>query len=235
VLGRTFAQMAGLEGEFVRREMPYRVVGKAAFLERREVTGLLDYVRVARRYGLPLDDDTAESLSHVANVPNRRIPADDVRQATTLVVRRSGTTRDALSILADDRLSGLPAETRRRVDALSQRLERLGELLRRDDMRADEVFKWLMNAVDYRAHFRDYFGRGEDSEERLETLDAFLAFARKSEKAVLPRRSRGYERSDLRGARGGTDRLHHDPPDEGARVRPRLHSVVCGRHDADSR
>lgn len=186
VLGRTFSQMAGLEGELVRRKIPYRVVGKAPFLERREVMALLDYVRVARGFGQSMDDRLATALGSIVNMPNRRIPGRDVEKAIKLGVQRSWTPAETLAALSDEDTSTLPQGLRDSIDELHARLERLAELVRRTDKMADGVFEWLINAVDYRAHFRDYYGSGEDSFERLTTLDAFLGFAKRSQMATVP-------------------------------------------------
>ncbi len=180
VLGRTFSQLAGLEGEFLRREIPYCVVGKAPFLERREVVALMDYVRVARHLTAPLDQRLSEALAGIINMPNRRIATSDIRQAIASGLQKRATPYAVLEALASDRQSNLARDQRDRVLQLGQRLERLGELVSRGDMMADGVLEWLMNAVDYRQHFRDYFGKGEDSLERVATLDALLSFAKRS-------------------------------------------------------
>lgn len=180
VLGRTFSQLAGLEGEFLRREIPYCVVGKAPFLERREVAALMNYVRVARHLWTPLDERLGEALANIINMPNRRIASSDVQQGIAAGRQRKSTPLAVLAALADERHSNLAREQRDRVTELGQRLERLAELSSRSDMSAADVLAWLMNAVDYRQHFRDYYGRGEDSLERVGTLEAMLAFARRS-------------------------------------------------------
>jgi ATP-dependent exoDNAse (exonuclease V) beta subunit len=52
-------------------------------------------------------------------------------------------------------------------------------------MRADEVLIWLIDAVEFKAHFRNYFGTGEDSLERMGTLDALVSFARQSNTTII--------------------------------------------------
>ena len=56
VLVRTYAQLNGLEAECVDRGIPYRVVGRSPFFERRENRVLLDYIRFALKLDEPVDD-----------------------------------------------------------------------------------------------------------------------------------------------------------------------------------
>lgn len=53
ILGRTYAQMDGLQGIFVRNRIPFRVVGNSPFFERDENRTLLDYIRLAQAWDIP--------------------------------------------------------------------------------------------------------------------------------------------------------------------------------------
>ena len=50
VLGRTFAQLNSLSTEFLLREIPFKVEGRAPFIEAGECQVLLDYIRVANSW-----------------------------------------------------------------------------------------------------------------------------------------------------------------------------------------
>jgi len=67
VMYRTNAQSRVLEDEFMRRGVPYRVVGATRFYGRREIKDVLAYLRL-----IYSPDDTA-SLARVRNVPARGI------------------------------------------------------------------------------------------------------------------------------------------------------------------
>jgi len=69
VMYRTNAQSRVLEDVFVRRNMPYKLVGATRFYERREVKDVLAYLRLLHN---PYDDI---SLRRIINVPPRRIGA----------------------------------------------------------------------------------------------------------------------------------------------------------------
>ena len=47
VLGRTFVQLEGLQGMFMHKRVPFRVLGMGPFFERDENRTLIDYVRLA--------------------------------------------------------------------------------------------------------------------------------------------------------------------------------------------
>ena len=47
VLARLYAQLDNLEAEFLTKGIPYRVDGQEPFFKRREITALLDYIRLA--------------------------------------------------------------------------------------------------------------------------------------------------------------------------------------------
>ncbi|MDQ3700577.1 MAG: ATP-binding domain-containing protein, partial [Chloroflexota bacterium] len=76
VMYRTNAQSRALEEAFVRRRLPYQLVGGTRFYERREVKDILAYLRLIHN---PAD---ATSLQRIINVPNRGLgekTLDDLR------------------------------------------------------------------------------------------------------------------------------------------------------------
>ena len=54
VLGRTFTQFEGLEAIFIGHKIPFRVLGMAPFFERDENRTLIDYIRLAQAWDLPV-------------------------------------------------------------------------------------------------------------------------------------------------------------------------------------
>jgi DNA helicase-2/ATP-dependent DNA helicase PcrA len=80
VLSRTNAQSRAVEDVFVRRGIPYVVLGGCAFYERREVRDLLAYLRLAGGHDLRSD-----TLRQCLNSPFRFLPAalaDRLREAS---------------------------------------------------------------------------------------------------------------------------------------------------------
>ena len=66
VLFRTVAQSRAVEEAFLRRKLPYVMIGGTNFYERKEVKDLLGYLRVALGR-----DASGEGLSRCINAPFR--------------------------------------------------------------------------------------------------------------------------------------------------------------------
>ncbi|QBD80704.1 hypothetical protein EPA93_33920 [Ktedonosporobacter rubrisoli] len=67
VMYRTNAQSRALEEQFLRLNIPYKVIGSRKFYERKEIKDMLAYMRLLAN---PHDD---LSLQRIVNVPNRKI------------------------------------------------------------------------------------------------------------------------------------------------------------------
>ncbi len=67
VMYRTNAQSRALEEQFLRSNIPYKVIGSRKFYERKEVKDMLAYLRLLAN---PYDD---LSLKRIINVPNRKV------------------------------------------------------------------------------------------------------------------------------------------------------------------
>lgn len=69
VMYRTNAQSRALEEQFLRLNIPYKVIGSRKFYERKEIKDMLAYMRLLANP----DDDL--SLQRIVNVPNRKVGA----------------------------------------------------------------------------------------------------------------------------------------------------------------
>ena len=67
VMYRTNAQTRALEEQFLRANIPYKVIGSRKFYERKEIKDMLAYFRLLAN---PYDE---LSLQRIVNVPNRKI------------------------------------------------------------------------------------------------------------------------------------------------------------------
>jgi len=83
VFYRIHAQSRALEEEFIRRAIPYRLVGGVRFYERKEVKDALAYLRVLEN---PLDE---MSLERIINVPRRGV-GDVTWQTLVSLARERG-------------------------------------------------------------------------------------------------------------------------------------------------
>jgi DNA helicase II / ATP-dependent DNA helicase PcrA len=67
VMYRTNAQSRALEEQFLRANIPYKVIGSRKFYERKEIKDMLAYLR------LLVNPDDELSLKRIINVPNRKV------------------------------------------------------------------------------------------------------------------------------------------------------------------
>jgi len=94
IMYRTNAQSRTLEEAFVRRGMPYRLVGATRFYSRREIKDVLAYLRLIQ------NPDDEISLRRIINVPPRRIGATTLNRLSQWARELGLSTYRALRVLA---------------------------------------------------------------------------------------------------------------------------------------
>ncbi|GLV58222.1 DNA helicase [Dictyobacter sp. S3.2.2.5] len=90
VMYRTNAQSRALEEQFLRMNIPYKVIGSRKFYDRKEIKDMLAYMRLLAN---PNDD---LSLLRVINVPNRKIGPKTVGELQQWANRQSSSLYRAL-------------------------------------------------------------------------------------------------------------------------------------------
>lgn len=186
VLARLFSQLSGLEAAFLDIGIPYRVLGRAPLFERREIVALLDYLRLALRLDGPIDKESVDLLTSVANVPNRRLGRDDLVRTAKLLAGWGGqSVRRHLSYLYQADETPFTASQRRAVESLSNILERLRERITGEpNLNAGVLLEWLIVQIDYFKHFDAYYGASESAEDRKQAVRAFCTYAKGLGKTV---------------------------------------------------
>lgn len=96
VMYRINAQSRPLEDVFVRRGIPYRLVGGTRFYERKEVKDVLAYLRLA------LNSADTVSLNRVLNVPPRGIGDKTIAEVQRWAGRRGLSLAGGLEAIADE-------------------------------------------------------------------------------------------------------------------------------------
>lgn len=97
VMYRTNAQSRALEEQFLRMNIPYKVIGSRKFYERKEIKDMLAYMRLLSN---PNDDI---SLLRIVNVPNRKIGPKTIGEL------QSWATKQNISLLtAVERIDSHP-------------------------------------------------------------------------------------------------------------------------------
>jgi DNA helicase-2/ATP-dependent DNA helicase PcrA len=96
IMYRTNAQSRAIEESFLRRNMPYRLVGATRFYSRKEIKDVMAYLRVVQNP----DDDV--SLRRIINTPPRRIGMTTVNKLTAWSGSLGVSMYQGLRILGGD-------------------------------------------------------------------------------------------------------------------------------------
>ncbi len=191
VMYRTNAQSRPLEEAFVRRKIPYRLVGGTRFYERREVKDLLAYLRLIhnpfdsiallRVINLPprgIGERTLGELSRWAG--DRRIP---LYVALQLIASTEGGSasggdgeRDSPEGAASEGIGepSVPSFQKRTVSSLLRFLGLLNELIA---LARSATLSDLLDAVIERTEYRPYLLADAAGEERWENVQELRAVA----------------------------------------------------------
>ena len=178
VLVRTFAQAAGLEAEFLDRQIPYKLIGRSPFFERKENRVLLDYVRLAMALDSPVTKQLEWWLLSVANMPSRKLGRKDLSQAMRSARFHRASARQALAELVDNPASPLYPSQQERVVDLVAILDRIRErVIGEPGLSAGDLMSWLVDSLRYLNHFVQYYGDGWESFDRKRAVINFVDYA----------------------------------------------------------
>jgi DNA helicase-2/ATP-dependent DNA helicase PcrA len=177
VMYRTNAQSRPFEETFVRRGIPYRLVGGTRFYERREIKDLLAYLRLVHN---PFD---AICLLRVINVPPRGIGQRSVQELNRWSRELEIPPYAALQLLAEQEAPqgsahGEPVEPshpfqKRIAAALLRFLDLLNELIKEAPSQAlSELLDAIIAGADYRRYLLEGFADGEERWENVQELRA---------------------------------------------------------------
>lgn len=174
VFYRTNAASRVFEEVFIRRGLPYRVVGGVRFYERREVRDVLAYLRVLAN---PRDE---VSLRRIINVPKRGIGDGAVAALEGEARQRGSGLWSAVAACADGSAT-LPGRAHSAVAQVGALLVALRSLVE-SDARPSEVIEAVLDQTGYLEMLRTS-GDPQD-ESRIENLAELEAVAREFEEAA---------------------------------------------------
>ena len=178
VMYRTNAQSRPFEDVFVRRKIPYRLVGGVRFYERREVKDLLAYLRLA------LNPSDSVALLRIINVPTRGVGQKTIAGLTAWADEEGLTVHSALQSISREessrstvsgprQSSGHPFK-RRTTDVLLRFLAIVDEV---SAMAGTEKLSDLLDTVIARIDYRRYVLDQPDGEERWENVQELRSVA----------------------------------------------------------
>ena len=164
ILYRTNAQSRPLEEAFRFRGIPYRLVGAVSFYERREVKGVLAYLRLIANAA----DD--EAFVRVVNVPRRGIGDASLSQLLRTAAQWGKPLLETAR--AADRVADLRPNVREAFQALARLIDDLRA--RYGDADPATVLERMIAAVGYGQYLAD---EGPEGIERLENVQELIAGA----------------------------------------------------------
>lgn len=178
VMYRTNAQSRPLEEAFLRRGIPYRLVGGVRFYERREVKDLLAYLRLIQN---PFD---SVALLRVLNVPPRGIGERTALELQRWARELGVPLYAALQLLAEQEKDSpspeavaapRPGFQRRAVGALLRFLGTVNQLIAlAPDLGLSQLVDAVIETTDYRSYILSE-PRGEERWENVEELRSVAA------------------------------------------------------------
>ena len=168
VLARMYAQMDGLEAEFLARGIPYRVDGQEPFFKRKEINALLDYIRLANQFEKPMSDEAGKWLLNISNKPSRMIARNILENLINSAKYKKLSTQ---YILQNAERGGL---TKWQARPLYSLLDVLEGLKARLEQEASETLAWLVDKLAYLSYFHKYYGSGETADEKANAVTNFI-------------------------------------------------------------
>lgn len=161
VLYRTNAQSRAVEDQFVRKGIPYRIVGSTRFYDRKEIQDILSYLKV-----LANPADTI-ALRRIINVPRRGIGETSIDKLETFAEGNNISLFDALARL--DEIT----ELKTRVSKFRDFYEIITSLQRdAKDLSAAELIDTVVKRSGY---FQFLMNEGTDEAlSRIQNIDEFV-------------------------------------------------------------
>ena len=183
VLARMYAQLDNLEAEFLARKIPYRVDGQEPFFRRKEINTLLDYIRLASQMSQSLSEQSGDWLLSVANKPSRMLPRSLLERLIQISRQRRWSVQAGLEWAERDPSSGIPHWQTRSIQDLLEFLIQLRSRLNQPE--AATVLEWMVRELNYLPYFEQYYGKGETSDEKSNSVQHFIELVRQMKATPL--------------------------------------------------
>ena len=173
VLYRTNAQSRVVEETFMRRGIPYTMVGGLKFYDRKEIKDILAYLRVIYN---PLD---TVSLLRIINVPKRGLGATTVAKLADFAENNGLTLFDVIS--SEETLSQIPGITARVKKPLELFSTFIFQFMGyQANMRIDDLIEKVLEESGYLRELQEE--KKPENESRIENLKEFVGVARDFQK-----------------------------------------------------
>ncbi|MBZ0301350.1 MAG: UvrD-helicase domain-containing protein [Anaerolineae bacterium] len=165
VMYRTKAQSRALEDKFMKRKVPYKLIGDVGFYKRREVRDLLAYLRVIH------NPDDSVSFNRIVNVPKRGIGKKSLVDFQAWVGQKHMTYSEALTALVDGETVPITSRSLKSLVEFAQQVHDWQELAATGDLVA--LFDDIIVSTSYHMHLRDTSDSNDEFTEREENIQEF--------------------------------------------------------------
>ncbi|MFT8314492.1 MAG: UvrD-helicase domain-containing protein [Clostridium sp.] len=165
VLYRTNAQSRLFEDVFMKRQLPYRIIGGLKFYDRKEIKDIMAYLKLICN---PLDNI---SLKRIINVPKRGIGGTTVDK----IEKFSNEIEECIySSLLD--IQNIPGLTARNVSAINKFISIINSfVIRKDEIRVSTLIEELLGQTGYLAELKK--SNDLQDETRIENLQELVSAA----------------------------------------------------------
>lgn len=177
VLYRTNAQSRIFEDNFIKSDIPYRLIGGLKFYDRKEIKDVMAYLKVINN---PLDDI---SLQRIINVPKRSIGDATVAKIQEFANDNEDTLYSTM--LDIDYVPGLSART---VTAINKFTSLMNSFIRRrEELEVSELIEAILEETGYLNELKN--SKDIEDQSRIENLkelvSAAVDFEQSSEETTL--------------------------------------------------
>ena len=173
VLYRTNAQSRVVEETFMRRGIPYTMVGGLKFYDRKEIKDILAYLRVIYN---PLD---TVSLLRIINVPKRGLGATTIAKLADFAENNGLTLFDVISSEETlSQISGITARVKKPLELFSTFIFQF--MGYQSNMRIDDLIEKVLEESGYLRELQEE--KKPENESRIENLKEFVGVARDFQK-----------------------------------------------------
>ena len=181
ILYRTNAQSRALEDAFVRRNLPYRLVGATRFYQRMEIKDAVAYLRLVQ------NPDDNLSLGRILNVPPRRIGKASQASLAQWAQQLGLSQTEALRVMAGERgelalraggsqlLDQSPVGSRPQSALLAFWRLAAGWIQAKRQLTVGQLLDRILEESGYAAYIRDGTEEGEGRWENLQELRTVAA------------------------------------------------------------
>ncbi|MCB9154501.1 MAG: UvrD-helicase domain-containing protein [Caldilineae bacterium] len=181
ILYRTNAQSRALEDAFVRRNLPYRLVGATRFYQRMEIKDAVAYLRLVQ------NPDDNLSLGRIINVPPRRIGKASQASLAQWAQQLGLSQTEALRVMAGERgelalraggsplLDQSPVGSRPQSALLAFWRLAAGWIQAKRQLTVGQLLDRILEESGYAAYIRDGTEEGEGRWENLQELRTVAA------------------------------------------------------------